>query len=53
MCSSDCSSINGKYLTGNLNAFIARIKREYDVEVTPLTVNSLLEIDYDKIFENK
>ncbi len=42
VCSSDQTSLDGKHPTGNTNAYIHRVKREFNVSITPLAVNSFL-----------
>ena len=46
LCSSDQSSMDGQYVNGNTSAYIHRVKREYNISITPLNVNSLIDIDY-------
>lgn len=53
VCSSDQSSIDGKHPTGHTSAYIHRVKKEFNISITPLAVNSFLDIDYDKLFEGK
>ncbi len=49
VCSSDQTSMDGKHPTGNTNAYIQRVRREYNIFITPLAVNSFLEVDYERL----
>jgi hypothetical protein len=46
IASSDNSSIDGMYFSGSVLGDIARFKRDYDADVTPISVNSVLDINF-------
>lgn len=45
--------MDGQHVTGHTNAYMYRVKREYNISITPLSVNSLLDIDYEKLPQNQ
>jgi hypothetical protein len=46
---SDHSSVDGNHVNGNLNAYITRVRRDFNINITPLIVNSLIEMNFSKI----
>lgn len=45
--------MDGKYVNGNTNAYIQRVRREYNISIIPLCVNTLIDIDYEKLPQNQ
>lgn len=46
LTSSNNSSLEGNYISGNINAFCQRIKKFMGVNVTPVSVNKFIDIEY-------
>lgn len=44
----DNSSLDGRYISGNIKAYLKRIKQNLSIDLKTIPIASLLQIDYDE-----